>query len=173
MAEQDLIPPDRDRDTESDPESSDRPGTELPELIRIRYEAPLPPPHMLRQYEETLPGAADRIFTLMEEQTHHRLGLEDRQQIADISTERRSQLIGAAISLMSIAAAFFLIYQGKSIPGTTVFITTCASLIGLFIAGRLTQKKEREDKFEQLVRTLVRSLKSGESPEPESEDSES
>src|SRR4051812_18325590 len=112
MAQDELIPPEPNQDPEAHLEPSEPSRIEVPEVITIKYEAPLPPPHMLREFEEILPGAADRIFTLMEEQSHHRQGLEHRQQVADISSERRSQIIGAAISLISITAAFFLIYKG-------------------------------------------------------------
>jgi uncharacterized membrane protein len=165
--EKHLIPPPDDRDSETNIEPVQPATFEVPEVIRIKYEAPLPPPGMLREFEDILPGAADRIFTVMEEQTHHRHHLESTQQAADISSERRSQFIGGLIAFIALTAGFFLIYKGKSIPGTIVFITTCASLIGVFIAGRWAQKKEREDKSEQLVRAIARAIKSAGSEPPD------
>lgn len=36
----------------------------------------IPPPAMLREYEEILPGASDRMFKLAENQQSHRISLE-------------------------------------------------------------------------------------------------
>lgn len=164
-----LIPP--HLDPESEPDAPEQSRSELPQILEIKYEAPLPPPHMVRQFEEILPGAADRIFTLMEEQSHHRHGLENTKLHADIASERRGQIIGASLAFVAMVAGFVLIYKGKSIPGTIVFISTCASLIGIFIAGKLTQKRERQERLEELIRAILRSLHSeehsGEPPEDE------
>jgi uncharacterized membrane protein len=160
MAEHDLIPPNVDPDSEPDPSEHSR--FTLPQIIEIKYDAPLPPPHMLREFEEILPGAADRIFTLMESQTQHRQNLENQKQTSGIGSEYRGQIIGFILSLVAMLAGFILIYKGKSLPGTIVFITTCASLVGIFIAGKLSQKKERQEKLEELGRMLARSINAAE-----------
>jgi uncharacterized membrane protein len=46
-------------------------------LQQITYEAPLPPPRMLEQYEHVLPGSAARLIKRMEAQSEHRHGLEN------------------------------------------------------------------------------------------------
>lgn len=40
------------------------------------FEGVLPPPHMLRQYEDLLPGLADRMMVLVENQARHRQEIE-------------------------------------------------------------------------------------------------
>ena len=154
MAENELIPPESHHDSDPDPSDQYRP----PQIIEIKYDAPLPPPHMLREFEEILPGAADRIFSLMESQTHHRQGMEKTKQTSDIGSAYRGQIIGGILALIAIVAGFILIYKGKSAPGTIVFITTCASIVGIFLVGRLSQKKERHEKLEELGRMLARSI---------------
>ena len=44
---------------------------------------PLPPPEMLDQYEQILPGAAERLFTMVERQEEHRQALEREESEAD------------------------------------------------------------------------------------------
>ncbi|MGI9321977.1 MAG: DUF2335 domain-containing protein [Pseudomonadales bacterium] len=40
-------------------------------VVEMQYSAPLPHPEHLRQYENTLPGAADRIFSMTEHNLEH------------------------------------------------------------------------------------------------------
>ena len=49
---------------------------------------PLPPPEVLAQYEVALPGAAERIFKMMERQEEHRQTLERAESEADRALKR-------------------------------------------------------------------------------------
>lgn len=43
------------------------------EISRVEaFSGPLPPPEVLRGYNDVLPGAAERIFTMAEAQAEHR-----------------------------------------------------------------------------------------------------
>jgi uncharacterized membrane protein len=44
----------------------------------MSFEGPLPPPQLLAQYEAAIPGLGERIITLMEKQTDHRISLENK-----------------------------------------------------------------------------------------------
>ena len=39
------------------------------------YSGPIPPPRLLQDYENIVPGLADRIMTLTEKQSSHRINL--------------------------------------------------------------------------------------------------
>ena len=41
-----------------------------------KFSGPLPPPEMLAQYEDVVPGAAERIIVITEEQHRHRMSVE-------------------------------------------------------------------------------------------------
>ncbi len=49
---------------------------------------PLPPPEMLAQYEEILPGAAERILSMAERQAEHRQKMERDESNADRALKR-------------------------------------------------------------------------------------
>src|SRR5436190_2107186 len=91
MAENDLISPE-----ESEPESEPLPPPDAAQHFfqMISYQAPLPPPGMLEEYERVLPGAADRIFNRMERQSEHRQELEKTKIEADVASEKRGQIFG-------------------------------------------------------------------------------
>jgi uncharacterized membrane protein len=75
---------------------------ERSQYVQITYEAPLPPPRLLAEYEQTLPGISHRLVERMEQQTEHRMSLESRKIDADISNERRGQLFAFIIAVIGL-----------------------------------------------------------------------
>lgn len=43
---------------------------------QMEFSGPLPPPQILGQYDEVLPGAAERILRMAEKQQDHRIGVD-------------------------------------------------------------------------------------------------
>ncbi len=148
--------------TESDPPETKNPPPEerpLPQLSveerhSIKYQAPLPPPAMLEHYERVLPGSADRILRMAEQQSAHRQELEARKLRSDIRNESLGQILAFTLALVGLLGGLFLAYEGKSLAGLTTFITTLVSLLGLFIFGRKTQEKERAERLDKLLKAL-------------------
>ena len=46
--------------------------------VSQEFAGPIPPPSMMKQYEETLPGSADRILKMAETQSEHRQWMEKK-----------------------------------------------------------------------------------------------
>lgn len=125
-----------------------------PEYVQITYQAPLPPPHMLEQYERVLPGVSERLVTQMESQTAHRQGLENRTINANIRNEKRGQLYAFILSALAILGAFYLIAAGKDRYGIYIFITTFASLVTIFVVGKVQQSRELARSRREMQRLL-------------------
>ena len=60
-----------------------KPNTQMPQnptgqvtIAASRFSGPIPPPDLLRKYEEINPGFADRIMRQAEAQTAHRIEIE-------------------------------------------------------------------------------------------------
>lgn len=51
------------------------------------FSGPIPPPNLLERYEAITPGAADRILTMAENQSKHRIAAESEKTIRSISRE--------------------------------------------------------------------------------------
>ena len=101
-----------------------------------KFSGPLPPPSHLREYEEILPGLADRIVTMAESQSHHRMGLE-REVIT--SEQRRSWAgwaSGTAIALGLLAAAVWVTLEGHEAVGVIFAGADVAGVAGVLIVGR-------------------------------------
>ncbi len=54
-------------------------GEELEKLL-VSVSGPIPPPSMMEQYERTLPGSADRILKMAENQSEHRQWIEKKDR---------------------------------------------------------------------------------------------
>lgn len=52
------------------------------------FSGPLPPPEILRRFDEVVPGAAERIIKMAEEQSGHRRELEKKVIESDVSRSR-------------------------------------------------------------------------------------
>ena len=100
---------------------------------------PLPPPHALREYEEIIPGAADRILTMAERQSEHRMHIENNDS-------RRSYLglaAGFLLSLAIIGAAIYLIVRGEAWVAVSLIGINVAALAGVFVYGSRTLRNHQ------------------------------
>ena len=63
---------------------------------------PLPPPHFFEAYEQTLPGAADRILRMAEGEQRHRHRQQSGQLDSDIALETRGQWMACVVAMSGI-----------------------------------------------------------------------
>lgn len=115
--------------------------------VSVTRSAPLPPPSELGGYESILPGAAERIFALVENQSNHRQGLENKA----LSIEGRNSLLGIItggfIGIVGLCVAGFCVYAGHDKAGMALGGGTLVSLVGPFIYGTRQRRIEREQKY--------------------------
>ena len=77
------------------------------------WQGPFPPPDAIRSYEETLPGAFDRILKMAEEaQRAQRHSVFSAQELAAADT-RRGQCLGAAITALAMVGAAVCAWIGQ------------------------------------------------------------
>lgn len=112
------------------------PSGEVPEEViqlAMRYAGPLPPPGMLRQYNDALPDGAHRIVSAWETEGQHRRHLQNRGQwIAAI-------LGGGAIIAAVVCALFGQPWVGGSIIAFTMLAMGATGAIGQVFS--LTRKR--------------------------------
>lgn len=111
---------------------------------------PLPSPDVLAQYNQVLPGAAERIIRMAEDQQAHRFKMETKVA----ATESRNSTLGIAtgfiIGMTTIIGGIIGILYGKELSGLAFGGTGLVSLVGVFIYGTRSRRKERELRFGQL-----------------------
>ena len=101
---------------------------------------PLPPPHMLKGYEEALPGGADRIFKMAESQNSHRQEQESRMLTAAIQRSKSGMFLGFSLvlvlALAFLGAAVWLIIIGEWYSILLGAFEMIVTLAGSFVLGR-------------------------------------
>ncbi|MEX6093714.1 DUF2335 domain-containing protein [Morganella morganii] len=113
---------------------------ENPKIISVMkqeyHRGPLPSPRQMKQYNDVLPGAAERIFQLTEKEQAHRHASETTALKGAISSDRRGQWMAFILSLAVFALGGTLIWLKEYTAGVALISTTVIGLAGVFALGR-------------------------------------
>lgn len=123
------------------PKDKKKEATELVGIVQARimsYEGPIPPPEQFGQYENILPGSADRILTMAENEQKHRIEIENKAIHSNTSFNRRGQLLGFFALILMLGLAVFFAFQGMQVWAGTVGTVTVVTIVGLFITGKVS-----------------------------------
>ena len=102
----------------------------------IYFKGPLPPPSVLRQYEEQFPGAGERILTMTEKEQTHRHNW-DRQMLEYQGKEvQNGQMYGFVLGALAICGGAFCAYIGQPVVAGILVGTTVVGIVTAFIQGR-------------------------------------
>ena len=116
------------------------------ELIAVNQEfsGPIPPPHLLSQYDQVVPGAAERILAMAERQSAHRLDLERRVIVSDIKKSEKGQWFALFAASLALVFAFTLGMTDHQIAAGIIGGLDIVSLATVFVFGRKQKRDERE-----------------------------
>lgn len=125
------------------------------------HHGPLPDPTTLNQYDNVVPGAAELIVRMFEEQAKHRMDIE-KKQIEDMqnrtaiektyaSSESFIAILGVLfafiISLITLLGGLYMIvFAGHEYIGTIFSGAGLTPLIGIFINGTKTSHNSSKRK---------------------------
>ncbi|MFV0336095.1 MAG: DUF2335 domain-containing protein [Tropicimonas sp.] len=97
----------------------------------------MPHPKHLREYDEVLPGAAERILSMAEYNLEHSISMDQKLAGAEIADRKLGMWLGAGLFGLLIVGAFasLLITSNPVVPG--LFLGTAAiGGVVAFIKGR-------------------------------------
>lgn len=126
------------------PASQPRRRTEI--VVQETHIGPLPQPEILRQYDNIVPGAAERILSLTERQAEHRQFLEKIVISGDSKRADRGLWCGLTVALAVLVVGGILIYMGHDWAGGVFVSLDIASLAGVFVYGTISRRSERIQK---------------------------
>jgi uncharacterized membrane protein len=126
-----------------------RTTTEI-QISASQFSGPLPPPELLKGYNEAFAGCAERVVAMAEAQSRHRQALENRVIDSNCANETRAQWFAFILALVVIVGGVYLLAMGKSVQGFSAIILAVGSLAGALIYGRTEQRKERSRKLQSL-----------------------
>jgi len=94
---------------------------------------------MLREYEEVLPGSADRILTMAETAQKHRA-----------SYEHRGLVFAFLLSIFLIVLSAYIVSLGFAWQSVGVVIGSIAGTAGTFIYSNRSRRQELRERREAL-----------------------
>lgn len=110
------------------------------------HSGPLPPAEEVAAYEGILPGAFDRILSMVEHQAEHRRMQETKTVAAAIRVESRGQWLAFVIGLTGILCGTLLVILGQSLEGVAAMLTPLAVLVGMFVQQKQRRYNEIAEK---------------------------
>lgn len=100
------------------------------------FQGPIAHPKHLAQYEETLPGSADRIIRMAESQLEHSQKMQERVLDAEIGDQKSGRLYGFLALLSLIIASAVTGALGMQALSLAFLGTGVLGVVGAFIRGR-------------------------------------
>ncbi len=124
-------------------------------LYREQYSGPIAHPKIGEGWERILPGSADRILSLTEQQQQHRFEMEKRGQKAAILRERVGIVLGFVLGIALLALSAYAIAWGVALASVAIVGSSIVSLAGVYIYSSQTSKKELQEKRRALNQPSV------------------
>lgn len=114
------------------------------------FSGPIPPPEILKKYDEICPGAADRLIQMAENQSSHRHSMENRSLELDHQRSMAGMWCGFAVALAGFSVAAWIAWLGHPWIGMMFASVDIVSLVGVFVYGKQHTAKERRERMQAL-----------------------
>lgn len=120
------------------------------EVVRSEtHRGPLPPASLLKQYEEVLPGAADRVFCMAEEQQRHVQSMDNKAISLTAAERERGQWLGFGAALAAFATAGVCAYLKAFAAAGIIGGATAVGIVSIFVLGKLVRASKDDDDDEE------------------------
>jgi len=110
------------------------------------YQGPLPRPEDIAVYNEHIPNGGERIMKMAEDQSKHRIGVEDTVISSQQKQSERGQIFGFIIGILGIVSGVFLACMGHDAVGGVIAGATVVSLVSVFVLGKASQRADLKRK---------------------------
>lgn len=110
------------------------------------FHGPIPPPDLFAKYEQILPGSADRILRMAENQQEHRMQLENKIMTEQLSMSKRGQMCALVVFILGLGISVLFAYFGMKWFAGTFATVTLVTIIGLFINGKKSINRNLRNK---------------------------
>lgn len=117
---------------------------EYEEIIQTSssYSGPLPHPSHFSEYNKILPGSANRILSMAEKEQNHRHTISSNNTKSDIKNAKKGMIFAFILFLIGTVGGLVLTALGKNTGGLVSFLSTLGIGAGLFVFGRLSERKK-------------------------------
>lgn len=120
--------------------------------IRIQ-QSNMPDIETLEGYARFIPNGAERLMTLIETQTAHRIEMEKTVVPNQMAQAKRGQIFGFISSIVCISVAVVFLFLGYKNWAGAIVTTTAVSMATIFALGKNKVNKNLEEKRPQITVT--------------------
>ena len=106
------------------------------------FSSPIPPPNILKGYNDIIPNGAERIIAQSEIQLNHRINLENFAVKAELKQSGRGQIFGFILGVIVLGLATILALYGHETIAGIFGTTTIGALVTVFVLGQKAQNKD-------------------------------
>ena len=114
--------------------------------VGASYSGPIPPPAMLKEFNEIIPNGATRILEMAENQAKHRQSLEAAVIHSDISQSRWGLFSALVVVVTATIMGGIVALNGQPAAGVGIAGAPSVALVGIFIYGSSARSAERKQK---------------------------
>ncbi|EBB5496171.1 DUF2335 domain-containing protein [Salmonella enterica] len=113
-------------------------------IVLKHFQGPVPPPAMLKEYNDVIPGLANRLIELTEKEQSHRHSIESD----NVKISKRGQIMSFFVVLIIIFAAILFGLNGNTVLAGILVGIDLAALVTAFIAGKYYSIKTTDSENE-------------------------
>lgn len=92
---------------------------------------------MLKQYDDLVPGSAERFFQMAEKSLDHEIDVGRTALVATVANTKRGQVLGFAVVVIVLVCSMIALYTGHASMAQLLGGGTVISLAAIFVLGRL------------------------------------
>lgn len=109
--------------------------------VTQQYSGPIPPPEILYRFDQIVPGAAERILIMAEEDAKHQREIEKTALTVAAEEVKRGQRYGLTIGSLAFITSIIALILGSEKAAIALGGTTVVGLVAVFVTGRIKQSK--------------------------------
>ncbi len=103
------------------------------------FSGPLPHPEHFKKYNQIVPGSANRLLKMTEDDLKHIHTIQNSQMSIEKIATIGGLIAGWTIAIIALVGSGYLILENHDIAGTVLGTGTLTTLVGVFVYGRKSQ----------------------------------
>lgn len=110
------------------------------------FSGPLPPPNLLKGYDDVVPGSAEKIIGQFIEQGEHRRTMEKVVITGDDRRANWGMIAAFSLAFISVAGSLYILNSRDDAVGLGALFLSLAPLITAFLTAAYRRRKELAEK---------------------------
>ncbi len=108
------------------------------------FSGPLPHPEHFKKYNQIVPGSANRLLKMTEDDLKHIHTIQTSQMLIEKIATIGGLIAGWSIAVIALVGSGYLILENHDIAGTVLGTGTLTTLVGVFVYGRKSQNNSHK-----------------------------